>query len=328
MRKIVFLILICLILSSCTAQTPSNDGKTKVTIVLDWVPNTNHTGLYAANDLGYYSEIGLEVNIIQPPEDGAPLLVASGRADFGISFQEELAFALSADEPLPLTAVAAVLQHNTSGIISLKEKGIKTPKDMEGKRYATWDAPVEKAILKNVIEADGGSFERVKMIPATVTDVAAAIQTNIDAVWVYYGWDGVSLETQGLQTNFFEFKDINPVLDFYTPIIIANSDFLSNNSKAAKAFLDATARGYEFAASNPERAAEILTNSVPEIDFDIALKSQRYLSGKYVSDDGKWGIIDKERWSAFYDWLYDNKLITKKLGESGFTNKYLKGADK
>ncbi|MCK9479324.1 MAG: ABC transporter substrate-binding protein [Firmicutes bacterium] len=322
MKRLIFIMILCLSLSGCLVYKP-NSGKTRVTVVLDWVPNTNHTGMYLAKDLGYYAEEGLEVNIIQPPEDGAVPLVASGKADFGISFQEELAFALTADVPLPVTAVAAILQHNTSGIISLKEKGITSPKKMENKIYATWSAPIEQAILKNVIEADGGDFQKVKMVPTTVTDVAAAIQTNIDAVWVYYGWDGVAMEEKGLETNFFAFSDINAVLDFYTPIVVSGNDYLKDNADTAKKFLNATAKGYQYAVENPVEAAQCIVKNVSEMDISLAQKSQMYLKDKYIADAPKWGVIDAARWSAFYDWLYDSALIPIQLGEQGFTNEYL-----
>ena len=96
----------------------------KLTFVLDWTPNTNHTGLYVAQSLGYFEDQGLEVEIVQPPEDGANTLVASGKAQFGVSFQDSMAPGVAGDNALPVTAVAALIQHNTSGIISLKEKGI------------------------------------------------------------------------------------------------------------------------------------------------------------------------------------------------------------
>lgn len=322
MKRLIFIVILCLGLSGCSMYKPSS-GKTRVTVVLDWVPNTNHTGMYLAKDLGCYAEEGLEVNIIQPPEDGAVPLVASGKADFGISFQEELAFALTADTPMPITAVAAVLQHNTSGIISLKEKNIKRPADMENQVYATWSAPVEQAILKSIVEADSGDFQKVKKVPTVVTDVAAALQTDIDAVWVYYGWDGVTMEAMGIETNYFAFGDLNPVLDFYTPIIVAGNEYLKNNSDTAKRFLRATAKGYQYAAENPDEAAECITSNVSEIDPLIAQKSQRYLSDKYIADAPAWGIIDAARWSAFYQWLYDNALIPERLDEKGFTNEYL-----
>jgi len=137
---------------ACGAQKQSDAGEKKLKLVLDWTPNTNHTGLYVAMEKGYYKNAGIELEIVQPPEDGAEVLVASGKADFGISFQDTLAGPLSKAEPLPIKAVAAIAQHNTSGIMSRKGDGITTPKGLEGKKYATWDLPIEKAIIKNVVE--------------------------------------------------------------------------------------------------------------------------------------------------------------------------------
>ena len=109
-------------------------AKEKITFVLDWTPNTNHTGLYVAREKGYFEEAGLEVEIVQPPEDGAEALVASGKADFGVSFQDTMAPALAGENALPITAVAALVQHNTSGIISREGEGMDTPKGLEGKK--------------------------------------------------------------------------------------------------------------------------------------------------------------------------------------------------
>ena len=140
-----------------------------------------------------------------------------------------MASALTAESPLPITAVAALIQHNTSGIISLKKNNITSPKGMAGHTYASWNTPIEKAILKDVIEKDGGNFEQVEMIYNSAQDVVTALQTNIDAVWIYYAWDGIATEVKGLDTNYFAFKDINPALDFYTPILIANDSFLKEH---------------------------------------------------------------------------------------------------
>ena len=119
---------------------------------MDWTPNTNHTGIYVAKEKGYFKEAGLDVEIVQPPEDGAEVLVGSGKAQFGISFQDTMMPAVVGDDALPIKAVAAVLQHNTSGIVSRKGDGIKRPKGLEGKKYATWNQDIEKAILKQVVE--------------------------------------------------------------------------------------------------------------------------------------------------------------------------------
>ncbi|MEL1136324.1 ABC transporter substrate-binding protein [Desulfitobacterium sp. THU1] len=296
----------------------------KITFVLDWTPNTNHTGVYVAKELGYFQDAGLEVEIVQPPEGGALSLVAAGKAEFGVSFQEELASALTSDSPLDVVAVGTILQHNTSGIISLKEDNIASPKGMENKVYATWDSPVEKAIIKQVVTKDGGNFDEINMIPSTVTDVISALQTDVDAIWVYYGWDGVATQVKGLETNYFAFKDIDPVLDFYTPVIAASPQYLEGNQETAKAFLAAVAKGYEYAIAQPKEAADILVKYAPELDPELVTASQEYLAEEYKAEIEQWGFIDQSRWDNFYAWMYDNKLIPKKIETGqGFTNAYL-----
>jgi len=325
--KKVFIIILAIIIfttafSGCQ-QKADNKALTKITVVLDYLPNTNHTGLYVAKDLGYFEANGLEVTIVQPPENGAVSLVGAGRAQFGVSFQEELAMALTAEAPIPVTAVAAIIQHNTSGILSLKKNNILRPKDLMGKRYASWQTPIETPLLTSIMKTDGGDFSKIQMIPNTATNVLAALATNVDAVWVYYGWDVIAAQVKKVDFNYFAFKDINPVFDFYTPILIANNEFLTLNPEVAKKFLESTAKGYDYSISNPDLAAKILLKNAPETDAEIATKSQDYLVSQYKADAQVWGWIDKTRWTNFYDWLYANKVISKPLGSNGFTNDYL-----
>ena len=310
---------------ACGSEKQSTSVEKKLKLVLDWTPNTNHTGLYVAMDKGYYKDAGIELEIVQPPEDGAEVLVASGKADFGISFQDTMAGALSKDSPLPIKAVAAITQHNTSGIMSRKGDGITTPKGLEGKKYATWDLPIEKAILKNVVEKDGGDFSKVELIPSTVTDEVSALSTKqIDAVWVYYGWAGISAKEKGFDFDYFAFKDINPTFDYYTPVLITNDDMIKNNSDTVKKFLEATKKGYEFAAGNPQDAAEILLKYAPEIDSKLANASQEYLSTCYIDKDIPWGYIDSERWRNFYRWINENNLLEHRIDEgAGLDNEFI-----
>lgn len=315
-------------LAACGSKEDSEgekDGKEKITFVLDWTPNTNHTGLYVAEKKGYFEKEGLEVEIVQPPEDGADALVASGKAQFGISFQDTMAPGVTGEDALPTTAVAAVVQHNTSGIISRKGEGMDRPKGLEGKKYATWDAPIEKAMLQNVVETDGGDFSKVELIPSTVTDEVSALESkSVDAIWVFYAWAGVATEVAGLETDYFAFKDINPAFDYYTPVIIGNNDFLKEEPETAKKFLNAVKKGYEDAIADPEEAAEILCEASPELDEDLVKASQEYLKDQYVADADRWGYIDPDRWNLFYNWLNDNGLTDTEIPENtGFSNDYL-----
>lgn len=329
MKKIFALTLSLILIFSVFGCSGSDDSATNqtVTIVLDWTPNTNHTGLYVAQANGYFEQAGLNVEIIQPPEDGAEALVASGKAQFGVSFQDSLAPAFSSNSPMPVTAVAAIIQHNTSGIISRANEGISTPKGLEGKKYATWDMPVEKATIRDVMEADGGDFDLVELIPSTVTDDVSALKSGaVDAIWIFYGWAGIACEEAGLDTDYFEFADIDPVFDYYTPVIIGNNSWLSENPETAKAFLEAVSKGYNYAVENPEKAADILMEAVPELKSNRALvyESQKYLSKEYISDASRWGEFDPARWAGFYNWLNENELLENKLDINyGFTNEYL-----
>lgn len=312
-----------------SAADSSTDTQNEITFVLDWTPNTNHTGLYVALEKGYFEEEGVKVTVVQPPEDGAETMVASGKAQFGISFQDSMLPAILGENALPITAVAAVLQHNSSGILSRAGEGMDTPKGLEGKKYATWDLPVEKAIIRHVMELDGGDFDKVELIPSTVTDEVSALRSSeIDAVWVYYGWAGINAEVQKLPTDYFAFADIAPELDYYTPVVIGNTDFLSAQPETARAFLKALARGYAYAIDNPRAAADTLLAAAPELNPDLVYASQEWMSGEYQSDASQWGYINPERWNAFYNWLNENNLASETVPEDfGFTNDYLPAAD-
>ena len=309
------------------SASASASEKTKVTFVLDWTPNTNHTGLYVALANGYFADEGLDVEVVQPPDDGAEMLVGSGKADFGVSFQDTMEPAIVGDSAMPITAVAAVIQHNTSGIVSRKGEGMDRPKGLEGHDYATWDMDVEKAMLKNVVETDGGDFSKVNLVPSTVTDEVSALQSNsVDAIWIFYAWAGVACEVANLPIDYFAFSDINPAFDYYTPVIIANNDFLANNPDTAKTFLRALSKGYEYAVENPDDAANILMEQCPELkdSADLVTASQEYLADQYTADASQWGIFDADRWNAFYNWMNDNGLSAEKIPENtGFTNDYL-----
>ena len=297
----------------------------KITLCLDWTPNTNHTGIYVALAKGYFKEAGLDVTVVQPSESTSAAMCAAGQAQFAVEAQDTLAAAFTTDEPLGVTAVAALLQHNTSGIISRKGEGMDRPKGLENHTYSTWDSPIELAMLKAVVEKDGGDFSKVKLIPNNITDEAGALKAHqTDAVWIYYGWSGIAAELSGLDFDYFSFIDIDPVFDYYTPILIGNNAYMEQNPDSTKALLAALKKGYEYAIANPEEAAQILvdgdtTGSLKD-SLELVTASQKWISGQYKAEVEQWGYIDPARWDAFYQWLWDNQLIEKELpAGTGFT---------
>lgn len=329
MKKLTAILLsitLLFCLAACSDSADEGSDLKEITLCLDWTPNTNHTGLYVALEKGYYADAGLDVTIVQPPEGGAEMMTSAGQSQFGISAQDSLAANFASEEPLNITTVATILQHNTSGIISLD---CESPKDLEGKRYSTWDSPTEKAIIKHVMEQDGGDFSKVELTPNVITNEAEALRNgDTDAVWIYYAWSGINAELTGLDFEYFDFGELDEVFDFYTPVIIANKDFLKNDPETAKSFLAATAKGYEYAIANPEEAASILisgdTTGSLNGSEELVLASQKWINGQYLADAGSWGIIDAERWDGFYKWLSDEGLVEKAIpAGTGFTNDYL-----
>ncbi len=332
MKKVLSLILtltMLFCLSACGGKTDT-DGLYEITLCLDWTPNTNHTGFFVADALGYYEEAGIKIRIVQPPEDGAELMTASGQAQFGVSFQDTLAGIYTRQQSMKITAVAALLQHNTSGIISRKGEGAHTPAGLEGKRYSTWNGPIELKIIEELMTKEGADFNKLQLIPNIVTNEAAALKNkDTDAIWIYYGWAGISCKEQGLDFDYFEFRDIDPVFDYYTPVLIANDEFLKAEPEKARAFIEATKKGYEYAAENPEKAAEYLisgdtTGSLRGSEAFVTA-SQRWMSEQYIADAESWGVFDGDRWDNFYTWLYENELIESPIAKGyGYTNEYLR----
>lgn len=324
MKLLKFLLGITLVIfsfSACKPQAESPKQMQKVTVTLDWTPNTNHAGLYAAQELGYFSSEGLQVSIQQPGQGVTDQIVAAGKSDFGISYQENVIRARS--ENIPLVSIAAIVQHNTSGFASLPQAKIKSPQDFEGKRYGSWDSPSEQAILKSVMEAAKADFEKVEIVSG-VYDFFSTIGKDIDFAWIYYGWDGVEAERKGIKLDYMALKDLNPVFDYYTPVIIANEALLAKNPELAKKFLKAVSKGYLYAIHEPQKTAAIMMKHVPELNAEQVNKSMNYLARAYQAEAPQWGFQKKEVWTRFIDWMFQERLIPINVpASSAFTNDFL-----
>lgn len=307
-----------------TAAQKAEPKLKKITVFLDWTPNTNHTGVYVASAKGYYSEEGLDVKIVQPTAGGVAQLIAAGKGDFGFSYQEEVTIART--ENVPIKAIAAVIQHNTSGFAAPEGKGIKRPRDFEGKKYGGWGSPAEEAMIKALMEADQADFSKVKMVNIGSADFFASVARDVDFAWIFWGWTGIESELRGQKMDFIRLRDFSPALDFYTPVLIAGDKMIDTDPDTVQRFVRATARGYAFAAEQPDAAADILTAAVPELNRDLVIASQRYLAKEYKSDAGTWGEMSEKRWQNYADWMKARNLIKKPLkAEEAFTNRFIAG---
>ncbi len=293
-------------------------------LTLDWVPNTNHIGAYVARDLGYFAEEGLDVRIVQPAEATAETLVAAGRADFGYSYQESVTFARTAEDALPVVALAAVIQHNTSGFASPADRGIETLADLVGKIYGGWGSPVETAMLQTLLENEGAGLDDIRVLNTGAADFFAASDREVDFSWVFEGWTVVEAEIRGVQLNYLDLAELDPVFDYYTPVIIASEETLEDRPETVRRFLRAMSRGYQYAISRPADAAGILVEAVPEISADLATASLEFLQDEFVAEAPRWGYMREEVWQRYADWLHDNSLIPRELDvDSSYTNDFL-----
>ena len=329
MKKIIAVIMaltFVLALASCGAKESGQESaKKKIVLCLDYTPNTNHSGIFAAKEKGYFDEEGLEVEIIQPEEGTATELCAAGKVQLAIDFQDYLA--PSFIQGLGITAVAAIVNHNTAGIIA-REGELKTAKDLEGDKYATYMAPIELAMTDYLCKSAGGDPSKINYIQDYPTNAAEALKNNVfDSLCIYYAWDGINAEMTG-KFDFEFYKDYDSVFDYYSPVIIANNDFLKNDAETAKAALRAIKKGYEFAIENPDEAADILIKSDETGALagreEFIKKSQKWISEQYVGDGESWGYIDASRWDAFYKWCFENNAIDSEIpAGTGFSNDYL-----
>ena len=297
---------------------------TRIKVLLDWVPNTNHTGVYVAKDQGFYKQAGLEVEILQPSEGDSAALVAAGKAEFGFSYQEQVTYARTAANPLPIKAVAAIIQHNTSGFAAPVSKNIHSPKDFEGKVYGGWGSPMEETMLKVLMKKYRADFKKLRMVNIGSADFFASVQKDVDFSWIYYGWDGVAAAQKKFPISFIKLRDIDSRLDYYTPVLITSERTIKNRPELVKKFLLATAKGYRYAIDRPEAAARILVKQAPEIDRQLAVASQKYLAKEYLADSKRWGEMKLSTWLGYSRWMFENGLLPKKLdSQEAFTNEFL-----
>ena len=327
-NKLIFLVVILLgIIFIFNFIRTGKTGKKqvelkKITVLLDWFPNTNHTGIYVAKARNYFKEKGLEVEIIAPVETENLQSVAAGTAQFAVSSQEAVTMARA--EGLPIKSIAAVVRHNTSAFASLPKSDIKEVKDFEGKRYGGWGSPIEEQVLKMVTKEAGADYSKIKNVTIGTTDFFTSIGRDSDFQWIFYGWDGVEAKRRGLELNLIWLKDLSQVLDYHTPVLVTSDSLIQKDPETVKNFLNAVAMGYEYAIENPDKSAQVLVDLVPEINAPLVLESQKWLSKEYRADGPKWGYQEETFWSRYADWLYEGGQIKTKINiKDAFTNDFL-----
>ncbi len=311
--------------STAEAGIPAH---TKITVVLDWFENTNHIGLFVADALGYFSEENLQFTYTLSSTLAPLQLVAGDQADFGFSYQEELTFARAATSPLPVVAIATVLQHNTSAFATITnaDYSFSTPADFAGKRYGGFGSyDLEHATLDGLMSPYGVSVETVEILNVGTTDFFQGITADLyDFSWIFLGWTGVEADMNDVSLSYIELRTINNVFDYYTPVIVTNQDTLEKTPDIVRAFLRSVSRGYRYAHQYPKDATKILAAAVPSLDSEFLALSQDYLVDYYMDENGAWGHMKSIVFSRYTQWLKDKNLLSQQYTDDGaFTNDYL-----
>ena len=324
MKRLALLIALLTTILGVTACGSSTEQLSPVKFLLDWVPNTNHTGIFVADENGYFKDAGLAVEIIQPGEVYPEAAVASGSADFGISFQEYVTLARADD--VPIVSIAAVIQHNTSSFASAADLNVASPADFEGLRYGAFGTPFEAPTLQALMQYAGGDFQKLEIVDTGWADPLALIAENqIDIAWIFYGWQGFQAQQQDIDLDILMMADyFDYIPDYYTPVVIASEDSITDRPEVIKAFMKALSRGYDFAIENPDAAAEILVAAAPELDIELVKASQAWISEYYQADAVRWGEQKETVWQGYIDWMVGQDILLSPISASdAFTNEFL-----
>lgn len=296
-----------------------------VTLMLNWTPNTQHSGIYLALERGWYRERGIDLKIVEPAQAGVESVVAQGGADIGVSVQE--AVIPAREQGLPVVSIGAILQHNDSSYFALASANIRRPRDFEGKTYGGYGGPLETEILNALVKCDGGDPAKVKSVEVGNVDYLPGMQQGrFDFVWVFEGWDVLrARQVENVDVTSVKFSDyLNCIPDWYTPLFIASEAKIKADPQMLRDFMAATTRGYEAAAAEPQAAAEALLKAAPELDRRLVELSQQYHVTKYVDPGRQWGLQDESVWVNFERFLRQAGLISRQVDVSkAYTNAFL-----
>ncbi len=320
---LVILVLLLLPLPACAQNADTDDELRELVFALDWTPNTNHSGLYLAQERGYYAEEGLDISFRESDMNFIEM-VANGTAAFGIASQEQVLQARASAAEIPVVAIAALLQHNTSGFASPVNRGIETPADFEGNTYSGWGTELELAFIRSLMEKSNADYDKVDIVNQSASNFIASMETEADFAWIYYGWDGVNCELQDYPINFILLGDIDERLDFYSPVLITSDELIKTEPELVAKFLRASRRGYLDAMADADAAVAALLKAAPELDPALLLASQEWLNQESEKTAEPWGSMLAERWENFALWMRDNQLLEGDLDvNSAYTTEFL-----
>jgi len=286
-------------------------GKSTIRVALDWTPNTIHTGLFVAVNKGYYAENGLDVKLLPPDAEYSTTparQVENGTADIAIC-PSESCIAYQETGKMQLEAVYTILQKDASAIVSVDPR-FSTLSSLARGTYGSYNAKYEDHIVKEMVTADGGDGDSMKIQGSTskLSLFDEVKDGKIDATWVFLPWEGIDAEMQGIKLHAFV-AEKSGVPYGYSPVLARDKNSPSPSSDALKSFVQATQRGYQYALDNAVEACRLLRpHCSPPRSDEFLEKSQLAINGYYGSS-GSLGEMDSLHWHRWVEWLKERKLL-------------------
>jgi ABC-type nitrate/sulfonate/bicarbonate transport system substrate-binding protein len=332
--RIFAALLAVLALAGCAGGSgAAADGAAPtIRVALDWTPNTNHTGLFVAQQEGWFREAGLNVEFLPYNNTSPDTLVSSGAAEFGISFQDSFTYSKAAGADI--TSVMAILQHWATEIaVKADRDDIQSPADLDGMTYGGFGAAYEVPKMRAVIQAAGGKGEFETVVLGTAA-YEALYAGEVDFTEPFVAWEGIEAQLRGQPLKTFAYTDYG-FPDAYNVLLIGNTSWLQDHPDLATKFVQAAQRGYQLAADDPARGAELLMAANPGAfsEPELVFRSQRMLSEQFMRDEsGRVGPQTPEKWAGFSGFLYETGTLVGPDGaplterpdfSTWFTNEYL-----
>jgi NitT/TauT family transport system substrate-binding protein len=298
-------------------------AQTPVTFQLNWVAGGPNAGFAAAVVEGYYKAAGLDVTLVQGNGSGnTAQLVASGRSQ--LAYADAVAVTQLIAKGAPMKIVSTIYQSNPNEVSALKKTGIKSIKDLKGKKVGVPSGSSQTTMLplflkaNNLTEADVNliNMPMPSMVPSLLTGQVDAILGSIDAYQI-------QLEAQGAQLDNFRFADYG--VPTVSTSIFASDSFIKDNPDVIKKFIAATLKGWAFALDNPEKAVKDLKTVFPEMNEKLAAAELAAITPLFCSGGAKYiGKAEDALWVKTQDLLSEVKLLPAGQDpKSYYTNAYL-----
>ncbi|UWR25169.1 ABC transporter substrate-binding protein [Sulfitobacter sp. S223] len=286
----------------------------EVSIALDWTLNTNHIGLIVARENGYFADAGLEVDILPYSESASTALLAAGAVDF--AYMTALGFMSTKAAGADITALWVTMQREAGRLVYNSDNdGITRPADLEGKTYAGFGSAWEDALISTMIENDGGTADYDTVTLGTGAYEALA-SGAVDFTLEVATWEGVNSELLGRNQSHFIYADYG-VPEPQGGYIGAQTSMLQSDPDTVHAFMEATSKGYTWAAKNPQAAADILIKAGDFPNQDLVRGSMQVIDrGGYLTDGNTTvGRIDAERLGNMAKFLYGSGVLRGSDGQ-------------